>query len=44
LSELELAVGPMPPASFLYYRNLSPGGVALPFTALDLVFPTFKSA
>jgi succinoglycan biosynthesis transport protein ExoP len=44
LSELELVVGPMPPASFLYYRNLSSGGVALPLTALDRVFPTFKGA
>ncbi|MGZ5258100.1 MAG: tyrosine-type recombinase/integrase [Burkholderiales bacterium] len=43
LSELELVVGPVPPASFLYYRNLSPGGVGLPFTALDRVFPAFKS-
>jgi hypothetical protein len=37
-------VGPVPPASFLYYRNLSTGGVGLPFTALDRVFPAFKTA
>jgi succinoglycan biosynthesis transport protein ExoP len=44
LSELELLVGPVPPASFLCYRDISPKGVGLPFTAVDRVFPTFRNA
>jgi succinoglycan biosynthesis transport protein ExoP len=43
LSELELVVGPVAPASFLHYRNLS-HGAGVPFTELDRVFPTFRSA
>ena len=43
LSELELVVGPVAPASFLYYRNLSQGA-GVPFTALNRVFPAFRSA
>jgi hypothetical protein len=44
LSDLELMVGPVAPASFLYYRNLSPGTVGLAFTAVNRVFPAFRSA
>jgi uncharacterized protein involved in exopolysaccharide biosynthesis len=43
LSELELVVGPVPPASFLYYRNLS-RGAGVPFTELNRQFPAFRSA
>jgi hypothetical protein len=43
LSELESIVGPIAPASFLYYRNLSPAGGVRPFSALDSIFPTFRN-
>jgi integrase len=44
LSELEYAVGPLEAASFLHYRNLSPRGPGVPLTAVNLVFPAFRSA
>ncbi|MEJ7670790.1 MAG: hypothetical protein WKH97_19135 [Casimicrobiaceae bacterium] len=42
LSELEQAVGTVPPASFLQYRSLSPRGPGLPMPAIDRVFPAFR--
>ena len=41
LSELERVVGPLPPASFLHYRKLSPRGPGVHLSALNIVFPAF---
>ena len=44
LSELEHVAGPIPPASFLRYRSLSPRGPGLPVSTLERVFPAFRTA
>ena len=43
LSELEDIVGPVPPASFLHYRNLSPRGPGAPLTEVNRLYPAFAS-
>ena len=41
LSELEKAVGPVPPALFLHYRTLSPEGPGRSLDGVNCVFPAF---
>jgi hypothetical protein len=44
LSELDRFVGPVAPALFLRYRNLSPSTRAFSASAVNPVFPAFRSA
>jgi integrase len=43
LSELERVAGPIPPASFLRYRSLSPRGPGVPVSTLERIFPAFRT-
>ncbi|MES2562425.1 MAG: Wzz/FepE/Etk N-terminal domain-containing protein [Pseudomonadota bacterium] len=44
LSDLEHIVGPVPPASFLYYRNLAPSAASSSASAQERIFPVFRRA
>jgi integrase len=43
LSELDRIVGPLPPASFLFYRAVAPRGAAIPVAAVNRSFPAFSA-
>jgi len=43
LAELDRIVGPVPPASFLFYRSLAPHGAPIPIAAVNRLFPAFSA-
>lgn len=44
LSDLEHIAGPVPPASFLHYRNLAPSAASSSANAQERIFPAFRRA